>query len=117
MPCRSLTFVTCLVNNTSGRTANQRFSAATANFCSACRCLQVVRLVTDSSLTLYHPSTSTHHFTTVGLEVTITELDLRITQPNIDADPEQQMFDYRAVIDVCMFVPSWGRWCHRLGLH
>ena len=43
-------------------------------------------------------------FTALGLEVAITELDIRMTLPSTDALLEQQKQDYQTVIAACMAV-------------
>ena len=44
--------------------------------------------------------------TALGLEVAVTELDVRIELPATDADLEQQKADYMSVIQTCMAVPG-----------
>lgn len=45
-------------------------------------------------------------FTALGLEVAITELDIRMTLPSTDALLAQQKADYETVIAICNAVPK-----------
>lgn len=45
-------------------------------------------------------------FTVLGVEVAITELDIRMTLPVTDALLEQQKADYQTVITACSNVPG-----------
>jgi endo-1,4-beta-xylanase len=44
--------------------------------------------------------------TALGLEVAVTELDVRIQLPATDANLEQQKADYTTVVQACMAVPG-----------
>ena len=49
-------------------------------------------------------ATVMEQFTALGLEVAITELDIRMPTPASEANLEQQQKDYQSVIDMCMSV-------------
>ncbi|KIK87698.1 glycoside hydrolase family 10 protein [Paxillus rubicundulus Ve08.2h10] len=50
--------------------------------------------------------TNMERITALGLEVAITELDVRIQLPATDADLKQQKADYMTVVQACMAVPG-----------
>ena len=45
-------------------------------------------------------------FTALGIEIAVTELDVRITLPATDADLQQQKQDYQTVVSACNAVPG-----------
>ena len=60
-------------------------------------------------------------FTALGIEVAITELDIRMTLPETDALLAQQQKDYQSVVQACMNVEKcvgitiWD-WTDKVGL-
>lgn len=50
--------------------------------------------------------TNMERITALGLEVAVTELDVRIQLPATDANLEQQKADYTTVVQACMAVPG-----------
>ncbi|HIY43160.1 MAG TPA: endo-1,4-beta-xylanase, partial [Candidatus Nocardiopsis merdipullorum] len=53
-------------------------------------------------------------FTDLGLEVMLTELDVRVPTPADETDLQQQAEDYREVFEICLDIPGcsgvtvWG---------